>query len=102
MKGQSGNPGGRPKAIVQIEQIARENSPIAMKTLVEIANDKKAPSAARVSAATAILDRGYGKPRQDTRVQHVDEFEKLSDEELRTLVIERAAEILNVTAERPH
>ncbi len=30
--------------------------------------DKKAPSAARVSAATAILDRGWGKPGQAVEI----------------------------------
>jgi len=32
--------------------------------LVDIARNTKAPAAARVSAAQAILDRGYGKPTQ--------------------------------------
>lgn len=34
----------------------------AMETLIAIALDDQAPAAARISAASAILDRGYGKP----------------------------------------
>jgi hypothetical protein len=33
-------------------------------TLVEIMGDKKAPQSARVTAANALLDRGFGKPLQ--------------------------------------
>jgi hypothetical protein len=34
----------------------------AIKTLVAICKDEKAPQSARVSASQAILDRGYGRP----------------------------------------
>lgn len=36
----------------------------ALLVLVEIAKDKEKPAAARVSAASAILDRAHGKPTQ--------------------------------------
>ena len=38
--------------------------PAAIKALVSIMNNTKASDAARVSAASALLDRGYGKPQQ--------------------------------------
>lgn len=60
-KGASGNPGGRPK-VAHLRELARSYTHIAMDTLVEIASNKKAPPGARVSAAGAILDRGYGRP----------------------------------------
>jgi len=63
-KGQSGNPGGRPKEIAEVKELAREHMPAAIKALVSIMNNTKASDAARVSAATALLDRGYGKPAQ--------------------------------------
>ena len=45
-------------------------------------HDGKAPSAARVSAAIAILDRGYGRPAQAV-YQHVTRHaDELSDAEL--------------------
>ena len=62
--GQSGNPGGRPKVDVSIRDLAREFTPQAIDTLAEICSNKKASPSARVSAASAILDRGWGKPTQ--------------------------------------
>lgn len=63
-KGKSGNPGGRPKDMLGLRVLARKHTVEAVRTLVQIMKSKLAPEAARVSAATAILDRGYGKPAQ--------------------------------------
>jgi hypothetical protein len=63
-KGQSGNPGGKPKAIVEVMAVAQANSALAISTLAEIARNKKQPAAARVAASVAILDRGWGRPMQ--------------------------------------
>lgn len=63
--GQSGNPGGRPKAEISLRDLAREHTQDAVATLVAIMKDNAAVSAARVSAAQALLDRGYGKPKQE-------------------------------------
>ena len=63
-KGHSGNPGGRPKAIAEIKELARAHTAEAIETLVSIMTNPKAADAARVSAANALLDRGYGKPPQ--------------------------------------
>jgi Family of unknown function (DUF5681) len=62
--GQSGNPNGRPKRDREIEELTRQHTPEVIAALVGICSDPKAPPAARVAAATAILDRGWGKPRQ--------------------------------------
>jgi hypothetical protein len=63
-KGQSGNPGGRPKVVAEVRELAREHTSKAVETLVSIMSNPKAAPAARVSAANALLDRGYGKPPQ--------------------------------------
>jgi Family of unknown function (DUF5681) len=63
-KGQSGNPGGRPKVVAEVRELAREHTAEAVQTLVSIKTNTKAAPAARVSAANALLDRGYGKPPQ--------------------------------------
>jgi hypothetical protein len=57
-KGQSGNPGGRPKEVAEVKAHARAQTTIAINTLVSIAKSKNATDAARVSACTALLDRG--------------------------------------------
>jgi len=61
-KGQSGNPGGRPKVLADVRDAARAHSVTAVNALVEIIENKKAPPAARVAAANSILDRGFGRP----------------------------------------
>ena len=82
-KGVSGNPGGRPKVLGDVQELAREQSPQAINTLAKIMTDEKAPPAARVAAANALLDRGYGKPTQpiSKTVAKVDP-NSMSDEEL--------------------
>jgi hypothetical protein len=57
---------GRPKGKVSeakrtIAEAARGQAEAALKVLIDVAKDSDAPAAARVSAANAILDRGYGK-----------------------------------------
>jgi hypothetical protein len=63
-KGQSGNPGGRPKVIAEVKELSRAHTGAAIETLASIMSNPKAAPAARVSAANALLDRGYGKPQQ--------------------------------------
>jgi hypothetical protein len=63
-KGQSGNLGGRPKALKAIEEVARDHTAEALATLVRVCTDAFAPPAAQVAAANALLDRGWGKPKQ--------------------------------------
>jgi len=62
--GQSGNPGGRPKAPARVVELARAQTESAIFTLVEVMQNKKAPPSSRVAAAQALLDRGWGKPVQ--------------------------------------
>jgi len=47
-----------------MQELARQKSPEAINTLAKIMDDEKAPPAARVAAANALLDRGYAKPTQ--------------------------------------
>lgn len=52
------------KAPTEIRSLARAHTESAINALVGIMNQGEAPPAARVSAATALLDRGWGKPTQ--------------------------------------
>jgi hypothetical protein len=54
---------------VDPRSLARSFTSLAVHTLAGIARSAKCPAAARVTAAIALLDRGYGKPLQD----HTDE-----------------------------
>ena len=92
--GRSGNPTGRPKRPATIEarrifadvaDAARECTQDAIDTLFAIMKDPKAPAAARISAATALLDRGYGRPPQGIELSTQPDLTHLSDEDLETL-----------------
>jgi hypothetical protein len=91
-KGLSGNPGGRPKVLGDVQELAREKSPEAITTLANIMRDDKAPPAARVAAANALLDRGYGKPTQpiSQTVARVDPS-SINDEELAAIAMNGAS-----------
>jgi len=52
------------RTMTEIKSLARTHTVHAVNTLVQIMRDKNAPAYARVSAANAILDRGWGKPLQ--------------------------------------
>jgi len=57
------------KAPVEIRSLARAQTALAIRTLTGVCGSKAAPAAARVSAASALLDRGWGKAQQDGNVQ---------------------------------
>ena len=93
-KGQSGNPGGRPRILEAVRDIARESTTLAIETLRTIAADTGAPHAARVSAATALLDRAWGKPMQGHAVLAVSApkgVREMSDGELMAMIEKRTA-----------
>lgn len=64
IKGQSGNPSGRPKVPEDVKEAARAHSADAIKTLATIMLDDGQPGPARVAAADKILDRAWGKAAQ--------------------------------------
>lgn len=71
-KGQSGNPGGRSPRVgpngETLTQLARAHTADALQVLVDVATDKMADANHRVSAAVAILDRGWGKPKESVDI----------------------------------
>jgi len=55
------------KATADIRSLARAQTALAIRTLTGVCGSKAAPAAARVTAASALLDRGWGKaPQQYT------------------------------------
>jgi hypothetical protein len=64
----AGRPIGSPnRASVDMKarmyQLAREYTQTAFETLLDVAENGQSETA-RIAAATAILDRGYGKPKE--------------------------------------
>jgi len=81
--GQSGNPGGQPKAIVEVTAAARALTTEAINTLKRVMLNEKATASARVSAAVAIIERGWGKaPATITLLRGDAELKELTDAEL--------------------
>ena len=55
----------------RLSELARDYTHEALLTLVDVAKNGRS-DAARVSAANALLDRGYGKPAAKEDIEHVD------------------------------
>ena len=61
--------------------------PDALRTLAAICNEGQSETA-RISAACALLDRGYGKPTQQLETGSPGEFSRMTDEELEAHIAE--------------
>lgn len=66
--GQSGNPGGRPRVVADIQALARQHTEAAVRALVAALGSPRE----RVAAAQALLDRGYGRAPQRTELTGAD------------------------------
>jgi hypothetical protein len=63
-KGQSGNPGGRPKALAEVVALARAETAANVRALIRIRDAADSPPAAVVAAVGVLFDRAFGKPTQ--------------------------------------
>jgi hypothetical protein len=52
------------KTLTEIRSLARSHTRTALNVLVDVMRNTKAPPPARIAAANAILDRGWGKATQ--------------------------------------
>jgi hypothetical protein len=94
-KGVSGNPGGGKRKVVPstgmtLREMAREHTDKALNALLDALEDEEAGHPVKIQAATALLDRGWGKPTQpvsgDDDMPPVDmrvDLSSLPDEVLR-------------------
>ena len=76
-RGVSGNPGGRPRIVADVQALARQHSASAIAVLAEVMTDEDQPAVARVAAAKAMLDRGYGTPQSSLTITTSDTGEQL-------------------------
>jgi hypothetical protein len=60
-KGQSANPGGRPKGYGNVRELAREYTEEAIEALVALMRDSSNKMAS-AKAASELLSRGWGQP----------------------------------------
>jgi hypothetical protein len=66
----SPNPTGCiPREGREVLELAREGSPAAMRRLIAIVDDPEAPYAAQIAAANAVLDRAWGRAKQEVSVE---------------------------------
>lgn len=82
--GQSGNPTGRPKIRKDLRDLARTHTTQAVQTLADMTANPKTPAMARVAAAQALLDRGYGKPTEYVQ-EGINPLEDMTDDDLAVL-----------------
>jgi len=61
--GRSGNPGGRPGGVAEVRELARTHTAEAIECLLKEMRHGDT-SHARIAAANAVLDRGWGRPTQ--------------------------------------
>ncbi len=61
-KGQSGNPGGRPRMPDDVKEAFRAMTPRAIKVLAGILDDEKMDPRVRLRAVEQVLDRAIGRP----------------------------------------
>lgn len=97
-KGEVRNPRGRPKKIwtekmlmderirKDLKKVARDHSPEAFYFLLETMRDDDVNMQHRLNAATQILDRGWGKPKQTKEIT-VSQFDSMSDEQLIKIIM---------------
>lgn len=63
VKGQSGNPGGRPKGSAEVRELAQRLTARSFEELERMAFTSD-DDRVRLDAIRIILDRGYGRPAQ--------------------------------------
>ena len=76
------------KAATDLRSLARTHTEAAVRTLSRIMRQPKSPPAARVAAASALLDRGWGKPDSKTELHVIRKrANELPDDELANIAV---------------
>lgn len=91
--GQSGNPGGRPKAVRELLEVARAACPETLAYLVRVRDDEGEETRARLEAGKILLAYGLGAPPKQPEA---DPIESMSDDEL----VSKVREVLATRADQ--
>jgi hypothetical protein len=88
VKGQSGNPGGKPKAGYNFLHEIRKYEPRAIEVLCRAMQCEKGghPDPIAIRAAELVVAYSRGRPAQTQTVRVIRSLEDLSDEELHALI----------------
>lgn len=92
-KGQSGNPGGRQKLPYDLKVRCRDLTPEMVDVWAKVARDEAAPAKARVDAASAIVERAYGRAPQTLDVTVNSPLDDLSADQLLALAAALASRL---------
>ena len=79
-KGVSGNPGGRPKKTqeeLDLVAACKEKAPEALATIAKIMTEGE-NERNRLAAAQAIIERGYGKPKETVEANVTGRIETIT------------------------
>ena len=88
-KGVSGNPGGRTKQDLEVEAFAHLHAKAAMQVLIDQMT-QAASTADRINAASKVLERAFGKPREHQTIAYERPLNEQSDAELALIIAESA------------
>lgn len=102
-KGQSGNPGGRPKGVAARARDLVGNDPTRLlEVLLAVAEDETEKASDRVRATQELLDRGWGKSPSYAPVEEGDPLElDAVDRAIHNLMDDLAAKRKAKAARRP-
>ena len=93
----SRNPSGRPKKDLDLAALAQAHAKKAVETLVEVMSDTQATPSARVSAASEILDRGFGSAPKSLDINHTMTISEAFEDFIRSLGHGNRAPVLEAT-----
>ena len=74
-----------------VEELCRSLTYLAVRALEEVVRSPKTRDSTRVQAATALLDRGWGRPKERVEITRTKDLGSMSTEELEQIIAEAEA-----------
>ncbi len=85
-KGQIANPGGRTKKDIELEEHARLHAKEALDVLIREMRCDGNSAGDRIRAANTVIERAYGKPKEQVTLTHVRTISERPDTELEAII----------------